>query len=119
MFPTENVQRKIAVVLVIPVKETARLMPVDPIVSHVQIDDDSLRCVLVQLEKGVQEELLDLLAIGSCVWPVPVSAEDGSECSCQPAACLGPAVQTDSALSGRDCPPSPPAADRAGDDRDR
>jgi hypothetical protein len=51
MLAREDVQRQIAVAIVIAVKETPLLVPVQRIISGVQIQDDLARCFLVRIEE--------------------------------------------------------------------
>ena len=56
VFPTEDVQREIAVVPIIAVKESPFLIPVQRIVRAVQVQDDLLRRLAVGLEKNLSQQ---------------------------------------------------------------
>src|SRR5262245_34277354 len=60
MRPTEDVQRQIAVAVVIAVKEAPLLVPVQRVVGGVEVENDLLGRVLVRLEKQLDKQPLDL-----------------------------------------------------------
>jgi hypothetical protein len=65
MLAREDVQRQIAVAIVIAVKETPLLVPVQRIISGVQIQDDLARCFLVRIEEYIHPQPLDGFGLGS------------------------------------------------------
>src|ERR1700730_426816 len=60
MPAAEDVERQVAVAVVIAVKEALLLMPVQWVVSGVEIEDDLLRRRGVRLEEEVDEQAFDL-----------------------------------------------------------
>src|SRR5262249_35233812 len=61
----EEIQRQIAVFLIVAMKEASFLFAVQRIVSRVQIDDDQLRRLFVRLRKDVDEKIIRPLLIQS------------------------------------------------------
>ena len=59
MPPAEHVKRKVAVAVVVAVKEAAFLIPVQRIVGRVEIEHDLARRFLMRVEKQVDEQPLD------------------------------------------------------------
>jgi len=59
MLAAEDVQRQVAVVLVVPMKEPPRLVPVDQIVRGIQIQHDAPGWKSVGLQEDLGEEPLD------------------------------------------------------------
>ena len=56
MVVTEEVQRQVAVAVVIAVEEATFLVPVQPIVSDVQVQDDLLRWRLVAAQEHIDKQ---------------------------------------------------------------
>lgn len=64
MLATEDVQRQVAVVVVVTVEEASQLMTVQRIIGRVQVEHDSLRRAEPRLQKDVDEQPFDLAAGG-------------------------------------------------------
>ena len=64
MLAAKNVQRQVAVAVVVAVKESAQLMAVDRIVGGVEIEHDLLRRRGMQRQKHLDEEVLDVAMPG-------------------------------------------------------
>src|SRR5215213_5061693 len=63
MPAAEDVQRQVAVRVVIAVEEAALLVPMDGIVRGVQVEDDLLGCPGMRLQQEVHEQTLDGLPV--------------------------------------------------------
>ena len=63
MCPTENVQRQITVMPVVPMKESSRLMPVDRIIRGIQVQDDPARGTIIRVQKYVCKKVIDPVAV--------------------------------------------------------
>jgi len=59
----KNIQRQIAVIAVVAVKEAAFLIAMKDVVSSIEIEDDPLGRLVVRLQKKIDEDLIDLLSI--------------------------------------------------------
>ena len=68
MRAAKDVQRQIAVAVVIAVKEAAFLMPVQRIIGSVEIENDLLRRVLVRLEKQIDNNASIFAASQAMRW---------------------------------------------------
>src|SRR5438067_11199114 len=60
MRTAEDVQRQIAIAVVIAVKEAPLLMPVQRVIGGIEIEDDLLGWVLVRPQKQIDKQRLDL-----------------------------------------------------------
>jgi hypothetical protein len=65
MLAREDVQRQIAVAIVIAVKEPPLLMPVQWIIGGIKIQDDLARGCTVCVEKHIHPQPLDGLCVGT------------------------------------------------------
>src|SRR5437762_9819799 len=59
MRPAENVERQIAVAVVIALKEPPFLMPVQRVIGRIEIEDDLLWRMLVRLQEQIDKQRLD------------------------------------------------------------
>ena len=59
MLAAEDVERQVAVAIVIAVKEPSLLMPVQRVVGSIEIEGDLLRCLAMRFEEEIDKELLD------------------------------------------------------------
>jgi hypothetical protein len=65
-MPTaEHVEREVAEAVVVAVEEAAFLMPVQRVVGGIEIKRDLPGCLLVRVEKEVDEQRLDRVRVGS------------------------------------------------------
>jgi hypothetical protein len=60
---TENVQRQVAVAIIVAMKEPTLLVPVDRIIGGIKIKDNPLGRLCVGLQEQIDEQILD----GGCV----------------------------------------------------
>jgi len=65
MIATKNVQRKIAVVAVVPVKESPVLVTMNRVIRGVEIQNKPLRWLVKGLEKYIDKQLLDFVYLSS------------------------------------------------------
>lgn len=91
MPAAENVERQMAIAIVIAVEEAAFLMAMQRVIGRVEVDDDLALRFGVSIEKQRDEETLDRGAVDrSCdsgsSWPRSAHVPGGSACSCRQAA---------------------------------
>src|SRR5215467_11217764 len=60
MRAAEDVQRQIAIAVVIAVKEAALLVPVQRVVGGIEVENDSLGRLPVRVQKQIDKQRLDL-----------------------------------------------------------
>ena len=60
MRTTENIQRQVAIAVVVAVKEAPLLVPVQGIVGGVEVENDPLRRRLVRFQEQIDKQPLDL-----------------------------------------------------------
>ena len=63
VLAAEDIERQIAVAVIVAVEETALLVAVDRVVGGVEIEDDFLGRLLVRLQEQIHEERLDGLLV--------------------------------------------------------
>src|SRR5271163_1070544 len=59
MRAAEDVQRQIAIAIIVTVKEPTLLMPVQRVVGGIEVEDDLLRRMLVRLHEQIDKQRLD------------------------------------------------------------
>src|ERR1035437_3347117 len=65
MLATKDVERQVAVAVVVAVKESAQLMAVDRIIGGVEVEHNLLRWRGMQRQKHLDEKLLDVAMSGN------------------------------------------------------
>ena len=63
MLAAEDVERQVAVAVVVAVKEASFLLPVQRIVGRVEVQDDALGYLVVAVEKQLDEEAVERLRV--------------------------------------------------------
>ena len=116
MPAAEDVERQVAIAVVVAVEEPAFLLAVQRVVGGVEVEDDLLGRPRVRFQEQVDEQALDGRAVMSDL--VIVASAASRDSSSRFSVDL-PATGAQSSRRLRACPPIPPSADRGAARRDR